>query len=328
MNHKSVCIIGAGNHATANIYPCVQLLDQEIAAVSTRNLLHSTQALQRFGSSGHAYDNYQEMLEKEDCPDVIVITQAADAPAIVMDCLKQGRHVFTEKPLGLSAAQAQEVYDTAVRYGGDYMVGFMKRYAPAYRQLKQLTENSLLGRVCSFHASFCVNASRFCRNDEDYMYFVAIHYLDLIRYLYGEIKKVTGYSCKNESGTSYALSLLMKSGAAATLDLENRTPWTRETESILTTFEHGFAEARDLERVTIHKSALAEKAPWSYLSEQDSVYSPNMAPLSGTARDLYLRGFVGEMEAFFNHEHSGSMRDNVLTTQFCEKILEVIHKEY
>lgn len=105
MSKAKLCFIGAGFHASTNIYPAVIGAGAEIQAIATRDLSRSKTALQRFGSSGTPYDNYKAMLEQEDCDGVVVIAQAADHPSLVLDCIKAGKHVFVDKPLGWNAEE-------------------------------------------------------------------------------------------------------------------------------------------------------------------------------------------------------------------------------
>ena len=46
-----------------------------------------------------------------------------------------GLHVFTEKPLALSVAEGQSMVERARATNRVLMVGYMKRYDPAYERL-------------------------------------------------------------------------------------------------------------------------------------------------------------------------------------------------
>src|SRR5438034_2076352 len=64
-------------------------------------------------------------------PDVDAI--AVSAPfalqgEIARDCLLAGKHVFMEKPMAVSLAQADRILEAARRGGGRLMVAYMKRY--------------------------------------------------------------------------------------------------------------------------------------------------------------------------------------------------------
>lgn len=51
---SKLCFVGAGFHASTNIYPAAVEAGAYIQAVATRHLEHSQATLLRFGSSGQA----------------------------------------------------------------------------------------------------------------------------------------------------------------------------------------------------------------------------------------------------------------------------------
>ena len=133
MSTAKLCFIGAGFHASTNIYPAVIRAGAEISAISTRDLERSNAALQRFGSRGKAYDDYHLMLEREECDGVVVVAQPGDQISMVLDCIRAGKNVYVDKPLGWNAGEALQIAETAKQAGVIVMVGFMKRYALSIR---------------------------------------------------------------------------------------------------------------------------------------------------------------------------------------------------
>ncbi|MCA1060347.1 Gfo/Idh/MocA family oxidoreductase [Rossellomorea aquimaris] len=329
MTPPSICMIGAGFHATTNIYPSLIEAGATIKAVATRNIENSKKTLLRFGSTGNAYDHHITMLEEEECDGVIVVAQPQDQARLVMDCIKSGKHVFVEKPLGMTKDEAQAIADAAEDAGVQVMVGFMKRYAPVYKSLHTLIQQEELGSVRSFEARFAVDSTPFCENDEQYLKFAAIHIVDLLRYLFGEVRNVKGF--KNSVGPhiSQCLTLKFQNGIVGTVFLSGMTAWSRESERLQVTFDHGFAEAVEIETLRIHASQTFEDLPWKGLKEQDTVFTPSTSPMSGTMRDLYLRGFTGEMTHFLaccegKETPLSNARDNVGTMTLYEDILQAL----
>ncbi len=130
MNPIKLCFIGAGFHASTNIYPSAIEAGAVIQGIATRSLERSQAALLRFGSMGQAYDDVQLMLEHEDCDGVVVVAQPEDQVALALACIRAGKNFYVDKPLGWNAAEAKMVSDAADEAGVLLMVGFMKRYAP------------------------------------------------------------------------------------------------------------------------------------------------------------------------------------------------------
>jgi UDP-N-acetylglucosamine 3-dehydrogenase len=137
LKKSRLCFIGAGFHATTNIYPSAIEAGAEIVAIATRSMERSKAALQRFGSTGTAYDNYKVMLQNEDCDGVVVVAQPHDQTFLVLACIEAGKHVYVDKPLGWNALEAAQIANAAEQAGVVLMVGFMKRYAPVYNEIKR-----------------------------------------------------------------------------------------------------------------------------------------------------------------------------------------------
>lgn len=87
------------------------------------------------------HTSWRDLL-REDIDAVLVLTSGDHAP-IAIAAAEAGRHVFTEKPMALSARAGASMLEAAQRTGVVLMVGTMKRYDPAYERLAELTEELL-----------------------------------------------------------------------------------------------------------------------------------------------------------------------------------------
>jgi predicted dehydrogenase len=79
-----------------------------------------------------------ETLLREDLDAVLVLTSGSHAPP-VLAALRAGLHVFVEKPLCLTPAEGEAIVAAAEESDRILMVGYHKRYDPAYeRALEEL----------------------------------------------------------------------------------------------------------------------------------------------------------------------------------------------
>lgn len=315
---KCVNVIGIGRHAKKNIYPCLRHLDVEIESITTNNSDKARKEMENLGIQAKVFSSVDEMLNEAICENVIVVVPMQEASDIVLKCLKAGKRVFVEKPCGLSYVKAKEVFECSSELNLPVFVGFMKRYAPIYQKMKTIIKQEELGSIRSFEAHFNVDASAFCETDRDFIYAVGIHYIDLIRYLCGDVKDVRVFKNEYGNGVSYALAFLMENGTVGTLNLENRAPWSRESEGLTCTLDGGFIQSKELNELIVHKNNFVEDG-WNTLSEKDTVYRENYSPASGNLKDLYLRGFMKEIEDFFGTEKISD--DNLKTVLVCDEIL-------
>ena len=135
-----VAFIGAGKQANWRHYPSVASLpDAEIVALSDLVPEKAEETAQRWGIP-KTYARYEEMIAEEDPDAVYVIMgpQAVHEP--LMYVLRQGKHVFIEKPPGVTLNGIQVFAHYAEANGCLSMVGFQRRFLPAMTALKARVE--------------------------------------------------------------------------------------------------------------------------------------------------------------------------------------------
>jgi predicted dehydrogenase len=74
--------------------------------------------------------------------------------SIAMQAAAAGKHVFVEKPLGVSPADAEAIVEACRSAGVACGVPFVVRYAPAYREAHRLARSGAIGEITGFRVSF------------------------------------------------------------------------------------------------------------------------------------------------------------------------------
>ncbi len=115
---------------------------------------------------------------------------------------RAGKHVFCEKPLARTAAEAKTMLDAVNAAGVKHMVAFNYRFVPAIRLAYELISSGKLGRIYHFRAVYLqewimphYNTGMIWRTDKETAGSGALgdlgaHIIDLARFLCGEIKSV------------------------------------------------------------------------------------------------------------------------------------------
>ncbi len=326
MRDLKIGFIGCGRHASANIYPSVKLLGMEIACVCARHQ-DRAEACAKLWHARRAYDSYQDMLEKEQLDAVFVITSGDQHPAIVKDCLLAGTNVFVEKPFGWDESEARAVADVSREVGRHVMVGFMKRFAPAYVKAKRIIDDAQsFGEVLSMTGMFGVRS--FGPQDEPFLKYGAIHFVDLIRFFLGEVRSVAGFKRTPDEGVDQVFSFATESGRIGNMFFAGLSAWARHHEEITITGVNGFVKAENMTRVSchLHRESGFEGPRWQTLDEEDVVWTSIDTSSSGGLQDLYLRGYVGEVRHFLECVSSDQQptccaEDNVKTMALCDRIV-------
>ncbi len=114
---------------------------------------------------------------------VAIAAPAAQHAALARAAIAAGKHVFVEKPLALTVAEAEQVCALAERHDRRLMVGHLLQYHPAFVALRELVREGSLGRL-QYLCSNRLNLGK-VRREEDILWSFAPHDLSMILSLVG-----------------------------------------------------------------------------------------------------------------------------------------------
>ena len=77
---------------------------------------------------------------------------------IAMAAIEAGKHVYCEKPLALTAADAKQMYEAAETAGVKTLVGFNYLRNPAIAEARRLISSGVLGDIWTFQGRFVLDA--------------------------------------------------------------------------------------------------------------------------------------------------------------------------
>jgi predicted dehydrogenase len=171
-----------------------------LAAICGRNAAATAEAAKRYGYE-KTYSDWREMIAD---PAVQVFdnggpNDAHAEPSIA--AAAAGKHVFCEKPLARTAAEAKSMLDAVEKAGVKHMVAFNYRFVPAIVQARKLIESGALGRIFHFRAVYLQewiidpNFPKIWRLDASQAGSGALgdlgaHVIDLARFLVGEPSRI------------------------------------------------------------------------------------------------------------------------------------------
>ncbi len=138
-----VGLVGAGNLAKwAHLPALSKLPNVSLHAVCSASGARGNTYAKRFGAAYFCSD-YRQILDDPEIDVVMVLSRNQHHFSQAYEALMAGKHVFVEKPMALTAAECRELYNAAAVSGAQLTVGFNRRFAPFYRELKK----SLKGRI-------------------------------------------------------------------------------------------------------------------------------------------------------------------------------------
>jgi predicted dehydrogenase len=132
MPRIKIGVVGCGLIAQMMHLPHLRELADSYEMVALCDV--SPAALQHEADRYHiprVHSDYRDLL-KEDV-EAIAVLSADSHGQIIVDALRAGKHVFTEKPMCYTLREADEILTAHARAGTVCLVGYMKRYDPAVR---------------------------------------------------------------------------------------------------------------------------------------------------------------------------------------------------
>ncbi len=125
-----------------------------------------------------------DVLADDSVDAVIVATSVPTHYLLGKRVLEAGKHAFIEKPMAVTARDAEDLVRTAEAQGRQLMVGHLLEYHPAVRKMKQLLDDGELGRIFYVYSNR-LNLGK-VRPDENALWSLGPHDISVINYLTGE----------------------------------------------------------------------------------------------------------------------------------------------
>lgn len=240
------------------------------------------------------------------CDAIYITTPNTQHTELAVLAAEERKHVFCEKPLATTVADARRVMKTADRSGKVFQVGHNRRFAPVYAELKRMLSET--HQPHSAHVK--MNRGELLnpvwvgdpKITGGFLYETTIHMFDMMRFLFGAVKTVqaTGSSHEYAETDDFSVLLTFVNGLHATLASSADAGWlfpfervevfchhativTREMESLV--YSEGI-EGRHFEHTMHH---LQKEEKWGYLQEDRAFVDSleNGSPPAVTAFDGY-----------------------------------------
>ncbi len=146
-----------------------------------------------------------DLLQDSEVEGLLIATPHSTHADLVCEAASAGKHVFVEKPLTLTVAEAQRAVDAASKAGIVLMVGHHRRRQGATRRLREMLDKGELGMVHHLEANLSspigLKPRGGWRSDPAEcpaggMTGLGVHMIDNLHYLAGPMKRVSAFSKK------------------------------------------------------------------------------------------------------------------------------------
>ncbi len=230
-------VIGCGGIADRRTLPGMMLADNaELVAVMDANKAAADSCKEKYNAK-YAFDNIEELLAIDEIEAVYIASPVFCHKEQAMAAADSGKHILIEKPVGLTAKEAEEIAAYCDKKGVKLGVGFMMRFHAYHQKMKEIVSSGKIGEIVSARAQLTCwypEMENCWRQDMKLsgggaMMDMGVHCVDLIRYITGmEVKEAAGlvgnqvfnYSVEDAG----AVIMRLENGAVAYVDANFNIP--------------------------------------------------------------------------------------------------------
>lgn len=199
--------IGCGSVTEKKSGPAFSKVEgSEVVAVMRRDADKAKDYASRHGIKKW-YDDANDLINDSDVNAIYVATPPESHSRYAIAAMKAGKPVYIEKPMAASFNECIEINEVSKETGVPCFVAYYRRTLPYFLKVKQLIDECCLGEISTIQISFAIPPYATDYNREKlpwrvkkeiagagYFYDLASHQLDLLDFIFGEIKDVKGFS--------------------------------------------------------------------------------------------------------------------------------------
>jgi predicted dehydrogenase len=146
LDRLRIGVIGLGWFGEIHAETIKGVANLELAALCTRTESRLTEQGKKFGVK-KLYRDYTELLADPEIDAVSICTMWDQHTEPAVAALQAGKHVFLEKPIASTVADAQKIVAASKGAKGILFIGHIVRFNPRYRMAKQAIDAGRIGKI-------------------------------------------------------------------------------------------------------------------------------------------------------------------------------------
>jgi predicted dehydrogenase len=209
----------------------------------------------------------EEVLQDRSIEAVLIATPVSTHHGLAKECLLSDRHTFVEKPLASSAAEAEDLVQTAERRGLTLMVGHTFEFSPPVLKVKEAIESGNLGQI--YYASAIRVNLGIHQKDVSVVWDLAPHDLSMFLFWLGEmptaVSMLGGAFVQPDISDVAFINLLFESGVIANIQVSWLSPSKLRRTTIVGSRQMLiYDDTNPTERVKIYDRGVEFRDPVTY----------------------------------------------------------------
>lgn len=281
-----------------------------VIAICDLDAIRLAQAKERYNIP-FIYTDYEELLRNHQIDAVIIAIPNEQKREVVRASLEAKKHIFLEKPMAVSFAEAQKMAELIKQSKVKFQIGFNKRYYYGYRIVKQQIDDGEIGDVQGLNARLWVPEPDIVTFSKE----VGIHIYDLVYYFVGPVSAVYANSVIANDRFTLGVNLRFMNCAIGLLFFSSNNEFWYPNERIEIIGDRGSGLLVDNGQ-RVYKTS--ERGPSSYWEPSLSVHWQTGNEIAGYTRELkhFLNCIIS------NQDPDAGIESGLHSLQLHEAILE------
>jgi myo-inositol 2-dehydrogenase / D-chiro-inositol 1-dehydrogenase len=190
-----VAVLGAGRMGRTHLRNIAAIPNASVVVVADPDEASAIRG-KELGRAERAVTDPLDAIHDPTVDVVVIVTPTSTHATFIEAALRERKAVWTEKPIAQEIGDTARIVELWRETGIPIQVGFMRRFDPGYARAKELIDAGELGRIEQFRAySRDVHPPplEFLLTAGGSFLDMAIHDLDLARFLVGEVDEVQAW---------------------------------------------------------------------------------------------------------------------------------------
>ncbi|MEZ4861571.1 MAG: Gfo/Idh/MocA family oxidoreductase [Caldilineaceae bacterium] len=207
MQTTKIAVVGSGAIANVMHLPGIQTMQQmglvELVAVCDVFAEKARATAERFGAPYH-FTKVEDLLRQADFDLLVNTTVIPSHFEVTLAALEAGKHVYTQKPMSTSLAEATQLIEAARKHGVRLGVAPEHRVRPHIRKIAELVAQEAIGKISFARVQTSHHGPEKHKVDRDHTWFykpgsdpimdLGVHGLSMITSILGPVQRLTAFS--------------------------------------------------------------------------------------------------------------------------------------
>jgi predicted dehydrogenase len=209
-------IVSTAKIGVGKVIPATQKAERcEVVAIASRDGERASRTADELGIP-RAHEGYEALLSDPDVDAVYIPLPNSEHAAWTIAAARAGKHVLCEKPLAMTAAEAEEMVQACANEGVLLMEAFMYRLHPSWEAVRELVASGRIGRLRAVQGWFSYfnddpgNIRNVPELGGGALYDIGCYCINLSRMLFGgEPMEIDASVTRDETGTDVLTSAIL-----------------------------------------------------------------------------------------------------------------------